>query len=74
MSGLTYRDMLASWYDTPTWEKRKSIEGLRHNKTDKWVNHRFPVKGGFTRADVILHRMQQSNPLLDYLSKRGAVK
>jgi hypothetical protein len=67
---LTLIELMAS--DTPRYELRQPIPGMRHNKTEKLVPHRFPIKGGLTYCEVVARTVTQNNALFSMLVKRAA--
>lgn len=58
----------------PTVEVRQPKPGLRHNKSEMLVHHRFPVKNGISQNQVMVRIIEKNNALLSMMIKSGKVK
>lgn len=56
---------------SPRWELRKPDPALRHDKRERFVRHRFPIKGGFNGVQVMTSLLEADNALLAMLRKRN---
>lgn len=39
-----------------------------------WANHRFPIKGGISKADVMVQNINKNNELLTILKSKSSAK
>jgi hypothetical protein len=65
--------------DVPRFELRKPDARLRHDKAERIVRHRFPIKGGLTGREVntrlaaeVAEVISLNNALFARLMKRAA--
>lgn len=71
----TYADLVTSALrsECACYELRHPMPGFRHDTKSRYVAHRFPVKGGFTIAQVIHAQMMEANPILSRLKGKDKV-
>jgi len=47
----------------------KTIEPQKRNKDGvRWISHRFPIKGGISLREAMIHDMCEPNVLLDMIT------
>ena len=67
-------DLFMQAIEAKVFELRHPKPGFRHQRNEKIVRHRFPVKDGLCARDVIRWTMSGQNPVFDALSSHAQAR